>query len=164
MTQRPQRVAIVLAIGALALLYNVWTYSGVFMQPNSSSMSSTTPDLDMNVDDALSEDAESQAGLISIAPMSAMQLSALLSVLPSVERNPFEFARGIASGEIGEEGEPTLPIVQGILRGEGRRVAWINGRACSEGEEVDGHVITRIESDRIFVERAGQEFELSPVR
>lgn len=44
-----------------------------------------------------------------------------------------------------------------VLVSSARRVAVINGRACREGDEVDGAIVTRIDERSVALERAGRE-------
>ena len=157
--RRPALVACVLGVGALAVLYNVQTYSRLFAPPKPDVMASVT---EKNAGSA-SGDARADANG-ALEPLTEPRLHAYLGRLVPSARDPFRFG-GSGAESVDDAGQPrALPVVQGILLGQSRRVAWINGRARSEGDEVDGHVLRRIDSDRVIVERGGRQYELSPAR
>lgn len=145
-----------LLLGAVAVLYNVRTYSQLFAQPKPSSMPSATsekPERRSTPEPSADE---------AVVPQSRAAVESFVGALPASQRDPFRFAT--SGGPHGDGAGPGSLTVQGILIGATRRVVWINGRARSEGEEVDGHVLKRIEPDRVIVTRDGQETEVRPQR
>jgi len=163
MTRRPGFVACILVLGLVAVFYNAYTYSQLFLGPNTSSMSSSTQD-DREGKPGSGGDRDGSAPTRELAPVGVAVIDAFLGGLPSRARNPFRTSQVVVPAGPSEGSAPALPVVQGILSGEGRRVAWINGRARSAGEEIDGLVLRRIERDRVIVEKDGQEYELLPTR
>ena len=157
--RRPVLVAFVLGVGSLAVLYNVRTYSRLFTPPKPHAMASVTEKKAGSASAEGSVDADAV-----LEPLAEPQLRAYLGRLVPTARDPFRFGGGGSQSGDGAGQPQALPVVQGILLGQTRRVAWINGRARSEGDEVDGHVLRRIDADRVIVERGGRQYELSPAR
>ncbi len=158
--QRPVVVATLLTLGALALAYNIWTYSKLFLKPNSSQVSSVTRAEDSRTDPATNSDQPAPE-VEGARPVSQAVLAVVLKQVGSRERNPFYF--GGAQRQRTREGEEDLlPVLQGIFRGEGRRIAWVNGRARSEGEELEGYVLSSIEADHVVLVRDGEQWILVP--
>jgi hypothetical protein len=160
----PWVVALLLAAGAIALVYNARVYSELFAEPNASSETSAMPEEAPSEMDAAEEEGTTATAAVEVAPIVQARLDAYLVTLSGLARDPFRFASddGPQSAVAGETGR--VPTVQGILIGEGRRVALIDGRARSEGEDVAGHRIVRIEPGRVVLWFEGREIDLSPVR
>jgi len=161
MTDKPAVVALVLALGVVAVGYNVWTYSQLFMSPKPTEVRSAEASAPMG------EVTAAEGDVPPVAPgrteMGGSELRQFMASLREAGRDPFLF--GAMNDALTAEGEPaSLPVVQGILRGEGRSVAFVNGRAVSEGDEIDGLVLRYIADDHVVLLRDGEEYSVRPSR
>lgn len=158
MTESPVFVRAVLAIGVLALLYNAYVYTGVLL-PGGRPVSQT----ERALEEAGATDPAPPVQEARATPIARPALARYVRALAKESRNPFLFGQaGLPNGAGGETDADRVPTLEGILIGEGRRIALIDGRARSEGETIDGSLIKRIEVDRVVVQRGSKEIELRP--
>lgn len=162
MMRRPWLTTLLLIAGALALAYNVKVYSEIFATPKASAKPPAS--LETAVDVTEDEPRRDATEAAPLAPLAQASLDAFLAGLPAQDRDPFRFASEQAAPVVASGDAPKLPTVEGVLIGEGRRVAFIDGRARSEGEEVNGHRIVRIEAARVVLLSEGREVALTPAR
>lgn len=54
-----------------------------------------------------------------------------------------------------------LPVLQGILLGNGPARAWFNGAAWRVGDQIQGYRIRAISAHQVWLERDGQRIPLS---
>jgi hypothetical protein len=105
--------------------------------------------------------AETEGEPGAVARVCEEALRAYLAALPGPElRSAFltraEAAALAASGLPSEPQPHGRPTLAGTLLGAGRRVAWVDGIAASEGDAVAGFELERIEP-RAVVLRSGAE-------
>ena len=167
MTRHPWVLALLLAAGAMALVYNAKVYRELFAEPNATSGAAVAIQEPGQEGDAGESGAPREGGEAparTLAPLAQAGLDAFLAGLSSAGRDPFRFAS--EQGAVTQASEPasTTPSIEGVLIGEGRRVVFIGGRARSEGEEVAGHVIVRIEAQRVVLAVEGREIEVAAPR
>ena len=156
MRDRPLLSLVICALGALALAYNVRVYSDLWSPPKGQEEAPTGEHADAKQTAKKSESAE------PLAELSEDDLFKLLSALPQSNRDPFRFAEAqTAAAPAAELPERPALVLQGTLVGT-RRVAWINQRAFSEGDEVEGQLIERIEADRVLLRRGSETYPLWP--
>jgi hypothetical protein len=154
MRDRPWLVVLICAAGVLALAYNLRAYRGLWTQPKQQVTGSS--------DAAPAADDGSQGPRAQpVAPMSEDEVSKLIASLPPSGRDPFRFMDVAADGDTAPP--PLALVLQGTLVGT-RRVAWINQRPRSEGEQIDGQLIERIEADHVVMRKGREEYPLWPAR
>jgi hypothetical protein len=167
MTRRPWLVALLLAAGAMAVVYNAKVYSELFAEPNFTSEAAAPrepADEEGNAGETAASPEDAGAPAPELAPLAQAALDAYLAGLPGDDRDPFRFASEERAAGVALESASQTPTVEGVLIGAGRRVAFIAGRARSEGEEVAGHVIVRIEPGRVVLAFRGREIEVAAPR
>jgi hypothetical protein len=169
MTRRPWVVALLLAAGVMALVYNAKVYSELFAEPKPEAEAPVVierPDPQSDAGERAASEEDAETPVPELAPLAQAGLDTFLASLPRVARDPFRFASEAVAATDGAAVEPAsaTPRIEGVLIGEGRRVAFIAGRARSEGEEVAGHVIVRIEPGRVVLAFQGREIEVEAPR
>jgi hypothetical protein len=151
MRDKPWLLAIVGVLGAVAMVYNVRAYSALWTGPKGDPGAADTgfePE----------EETDEQAVKAVLGAIPHSQITAMLAGLTPSRRDPFFFATGVQA--VVQTAQSGL-VLHGTLVGP-RRVAWINQRARSVGEEIDGHVLERIEVDHVTLRRGDEEIELWP--
>jgi hypothetical protein len=167
-TQKPWLSAALLCLGAVAVVYNIRAYGELLSgpareAPESSLHASAGARDEVGTHGGDETEGSEEVYAEPVAPLSAAALAAFLATLPPEERDPFVFAEARADDDSDlAPGAAALPIVQGILLGEGRRVAWIANRAVVAGDEVAGYIVVSIDPDAVTVMRAGTEHRLVP--
>ena len=80
--------------------------------------------------------------------------------LPDPTR-PLRAPQGAADANASTPALQTLPVLQGILLGNGPAKAWFNGVAWRVGDVVQGYRIRAITAHQVWLERDGQRIPLS---
>ena len=155
-------LAVLLGVAALAVtIQNV-----IFFR----SLSSPPAEAEDAFDEELAEQGEfaEQPELAPISYATAVEYLDTLSS-PEVPRSPF-LTRAEAMDLAGHPfyppagtGDPRAqPNLAGTLWSPDRRVAWIDGVPRSEGDEITGYRLERIEAGSVLLVRAGEEVRLLP--
>lgn len=150
---KPPVAVALIGAGVLALAYNVRIYSELLSPPKSSMNPATSAEGEES--EQVSEQPD------AVASLDVERMRAFLASLPPRTRDPFHFASesnsapGVASAQL---------VVQGVLIGKDRRIAWINDRAHGEGEEVGGQLIVKIEPGLVRLRSGDREIEVPAAR
>jgi hypothetical protein len=150
MRNKPVPLALLGIGGVIAMAYNMWAYSALWSEPKQDPTS---------VADELPESSEeaTPAGTVSmIETMTQTAVTKFVAELPPTGRNPFRF--GGTGGHVVADRTGVPLLLQGTLVGT-HRTAWINQRAHSEGDEIEGHVIERIDVDGVVLRPVHRPYE-----
>jgi hypothetical protein len=151
----------VLVVALLAVAVESWLYfssgSGPVRSGNAAADEESVYDEELSA----AGKGERTAPVLPPPPLSRERLAAILGDL---EGNRSPFVMGIA----GKESETVraasrLPLLDGTLIGEGRRVAWVDGRPRREGERFGKFLLSRVEQNRVVVVRDGERFTLEVI-
>lgn len=137
-----------LAVGLLGIATVCW----ISLHPDKT----TKPTLATHSQLDASRDEPAEPGFPAV--LSQAQLTSLL--LRAEGRHHSPFLTLAEQAEQSRRGYPELPRLSATMIGTGRRVAWLDHRPHTEGEQFKGYLVQRIESNRAWLRHGDEVIEV----
>lgn len=131
-----KRLALIALVCVVAVAVAIENF--LFFSSSGSELKWSNPDIDEALDSQ-----ETSIDPDPLPPIEGPQLIAWLNRWPGAGRNPF--LTRAEEEQLGGSEALALPHLSATLWSAGRRVAWIDGSPCSEGDLVREHQVESIE-------------------